>query len=49
MKVDGGSVQWEWKRQEGQQEPRHVSVKYPGVCGGTTSCLGLEMLNCKAG
>lgn len=48
MKVDGGSVQWEWKRQEGQQEPRLMSVKYPGVCGGTTSCLGLETLNGEA-
>ena len=26
-------VHWGWKRQKGQQEPRHVSVKYPGVCG----------------
>ena len=47
--VDGGFVQWGWKRQEGQQEPRHVSVKYPSVWGGTTSCLGLERLKCEAG
>lgn len=49
VKVDGGCVQWGWRRQEGQQEPRHVSVKYPGVCWGTTGCLGLERLKCEAG
>lgn len=30
------------KRQEGQQEPRCVSVKYPGVCRGSYKLFGIR-------
>lgn len=35
------------EKAEGTAGGRHVSVKYPGVCGGTLRCLGLERLSCE--
>lgn len=43
------TVQWGWERQKRQQEARHVSVRYPGVCGGMASCSELERPKCEAG
>lgn len=35
------------EKAEGTAGGRRVGVKYPGVWGGTISCLGLERLNCE--